>query len=283
MIIKEIECKSILSKSGLADYALNCYVGCQHACRYCYARFMGRWRADGLSWGEFVYVKTNAPEVLKKEVMKARRGEPRTNKVRGEVFISSVCDGWQPLEKKYRLTRQCLEILLEEAFPVTILTKSNLVARDLELIKEYRHLVELGLTITTMDEPLARGIEPRAPSPAKRLQVLKEGAQMGLTTYAFLGPLMPYLSDTEENIVVLMEAIKLLNLSYFYVDMLNPRWGVWPALRPFLARNYPGLIEEYRAILFNEPRRREYAKIFRQRVKRLVTDYGMESGLKFCF
>jgi DNA repair photolyase len=274
MIVKEIECKSILSKSGLADYALNCYVGCQHACRYCYARFMGRWRADGLPWGEFVFPKANAPEVLKREAKRCRRGE---------VFVSSVCDGWQPLEERYRLTRQCLEILLEEEFPVTILTKSNLLAHDLELLKEKSHLVELGLTITTLDETLAGRIEPHASSPVKRLETLKEAVRMGLTVYAFFGPLMPCLSDTEENIAGLLEAIKPLNLSHFYVDMLNPRWGVWPSLKLLLEEHYPGLLEEYRGVLFNESARGAYARIFRQRVKGLARDYGLEKGLRFCF
>jgi DNA repair photolyase len=235
---------------------------------------VGRWKANGLPWGEFVYVKTNAPEVLKKEVKKAKKGE---------VFVSSVCDGWQPLEERFKLTLQCLEILLAESFSVTILTKSDLLARDLELLKEKRHLVDVGVTITTLDETLAGRIEPNAPSPLKRLQVLKEASQMGLTTYAFLGPLMPYLSDTEKGIAELMEAIKPLNLSYFYVDMLNPRWGVWPSLKPLLEENYPELLQEYKGILFNETTRRNYSKIFMQKVKRLARDYGLEKSLRFCF
>lgn len=125
IFVKEIECKSILCKSGLADYALNCYTGCQHGCLYCYARFMGRFTGNTLQWGSFVYVKSNALDVLKKQVRKAKKGN---------VFISSVCDGWQPLEGKYKLTRQCLEVLLEDNFPVTILTKSTLIARDLDIL-----------------------------------------------------------------------------------------------------------------------------------------------------
>ena len=110
--IAEVECKSLLNKSGLADYAVNCYSGCEHGCRYCYARFVTRFSHPGEQWGSFVDIKVNAPAVLAREVKRKRVGK---------VFVSSVCDGWQPNEANYGLTRQCLEILLSYGYPVTIL------------------------------------------------------------------------------------------------------------------------------------------------------------------
>jgi DNA repair photolyase len=115
MIVKEIKAKSILSKSRVYDYALNAYVGCQHRCLYCYAKFMKRFTGHREAWGAFVDVKVNAPELLAREVKKKRKGR---------VWISGVCDAYQPLEKKYLLTRRCLEILVEQGWPVTIQTKS---------------------------------------------------------------------------------------------------------------------------------------------------------------
>src|SRR4030042_910220 len=115
--VAEVECKSVLNKAGLADYAVNCYAGCEHGCCYCYARFVTRFSHPGEPWGSFVDVKVNAPQILEREAKRKRVGQ---------VFLSSVCDGWQPREASYLLTRQCLEILLHYHYPLTILTKSAL-------------------------------------------------------------------------------------------------------------------------------------------------------------
>ncbi len=146
LVVKEKICKSILSKSGITDYSLNCYTGCEHGCLYCYARFMRKYTGHKEPWRKFVDIKINAPLVLEKEIKR---------KPKGEVFISSVCNPYQPLEKKYQLTRKCLKILVENGFPITILTKSSLVKRDFDILKNYLQ-IDLGLTITTMDENLKR-------------------------------------------------------------------------------------------------------------------------------
>src|SRR5512139_2997334 len=109
MQIREIHAKTILSRSMVSDYAVNPYVGCQHACVYCYAKFMKRFTGHKEDWGAFVEVKVNAPELLAREVKKKKVGR---------VWISGVCDPYQPLERKYRLTRKCLEVLVENGWPV---------------------------------------------------------------------------------------------------------------------------------------------------------------------
>ena len=115
-IVREVVCKTILNRSGLSDYSLNCYTGCAHACAYCYARFMQRFHPHDEPWGAFVDVKANAVEVLKRQL---RRAEP------GSVFLSSACDGWQPIEAQWRLTCRCCELLLERGFSLHVLTKSR--------------------------------------------------------------------------------------------------------------------------------------------------------------
>ena len=142
-IVRETVCKTILNRSGLSDYSLNCYTGCTHACVYCYARFMQRFHPHDEPWGAFVDVKVNAVEVLKRQL---RRAEP------GSVFVSSACDGWQPIEAQWRLTRRCCELLLERGFQMHVLTKSALVLRDLDLFAG--RPVQLGITLTTLDEQL---------------------------------------------------------------------------------------------------------------------------------
>ena len=182
LVVKETQAKSILNKSQIFDYCVNPYTGCQVNCRYCYARlFMKRYSGHKEPWGEFVDVKINAPEVLRKQLQRARRGT---------VWISSVCDPYQPLEAKYGLTRRCLKELLEKQFPVNIQTKSKLVLRDLDLLKNFKE-IEVGFTITTNDEKIAKLFEPGASSIAERVKALEKLRASGIRTFAFIGPLLP--------------------------------------------------------------------------------------------
>ncbi len=183
LIIREIKAKSILTKSGIpdVDYCINPYVGCSHGCRYCYATFMKRYSGHTEEWGSFVDVKINAPEILQKQLKRAKRGR---------VLISSVTDAYQPIESKYKLTRQCLEILLQSQFPVDILTKSPLVLRDTDLIKKFKD-IDVGITITTNDEKMQKIFEPNAPSIMARIRTLKALHDKGINTYAFIGPVLP--------------------------------------------------------------------------------------------
>ena len=182
-VIREIRAKSILSKSGIpgADYCINAYVGCSHACIYCYATFMKKYTGHAEAWGTFVDVKVNAAELLRKQIKKA---------VRGHVMVSSVTDAYQPIEVKYRLTRQCLEILLEQQFPVNILTKSPLVLRDLDIIKRFDE-IEVGITISTDDEKMRKVFEPGAPPIEARINTLRKLKEQGVKTYVFIGPMLP--------------------------------------------------------------------------------------------
>jgi len=156
MIVREIFAKSILSKSQIYDYAINPYVGCSHSCRYCYAAFMRRFTGHKERWGDFVDIKVNAPDLLAREIKR---------KQQGRVWISGVCDPYQAAEKKYKLTVRCLEILLENQWPVAIQTKSSLVLRDIEVLEKFRD-IEVGFSITTADEKIRKIFEPGA-SPIK--------------------------------------------------------------------------------------------------------------------
>ena len=126
MVIKEIQAKAILSVSQVYDYALNPYTGCTHACSYCYARFMKRFSGHKEPWGEFVDVKINAPDLLERELKRKKRGT---------VWVSGVCDPYQPVEARYKLTRQCLELLVQEQWPVRVQTRSPLVTRDIDILE----------------------------------------------------------------------------------------------------------------------------------------------------
>lgn len=207
MLIKEINVKTVLTKTGIKgfDYCLNPYVGCGHACRYCYASFMKRFTGHSEPWGDFIDVKINAPLVIKKQLQRARKGS---------VLISTVTDPYQPLEKKYRLTRQCLEALLEYQFPVDILTRSPLVLRDIDLFKRFDDLT-VGLSIGTDKEEIKKIFEPRSPSIDSRLEALGTLHQQGIKTYAFIGPLLPMDPITlAEKLTGLVDSVLIDRLNY---------------------------------------------------------------------
>jgi DNA repair photolyase len=142
---------------------------------------MARYSGHSEPWGTFVDVKMNAPEILAKQAAKAKKGV---------VWISSVCDAYQAVEEKYRLTRQCLEILAERGFPVSVQSKSVLLLRDIDVFRRFAEF-EAGFTITTDDEHIARVFEPGASSVAERLNALAVLKSNGLRTFAFVGPILP--------------------------------------------------------------------------------------------
>lgn len=209
MKIREITAKSILSKSQIYDYALNPYVGCEHDCVYCYAKFMKRFTGHRERWGEFVDIKINAPDLLAREV---------TRKRMGRVWISGVCDPYQPLENRCKLTRRCLEILVEHDWPFTVQTKSALVLRDMDILKRARD-AEVGFTVTTADENIRKIFEPGAPSLRKRIEALATLHSKGIRTFAMIAPILP----GAEGLVGALKG----NVDEVILDRMNYRYAGW--------------------------------------------------------
>jgi DNA repair photolyase len=209
MNIREIQAKNILSRSKIYDYALNPYVGCQHDCLYCYARFMKRFTGHKERWGEFVDVKINAHELLASEVKKKKAQR---------VWISGVCDPYQPLETKYMLTKRCLEILVENGWPLTVQTKSSLVLRDIGILKRADN-VEVGFTITTMEESVRKIFEPGASPVNERIEALMHLHAEGIRTFAMVAPILP----GAEGLVSVLKG----KVDYVIVDRLNYHYADW--------------------------------------------------------
>lgn len=180
---KIVEAKSALGKTAIPgfDYCLNPYFGCMHGCRYCYASFMKRFTDNLERWGSFFDVRINLPHVLRRELKR---------KPKGKVVISSLTDAYQPAEAKYKITRQCLELLAMLRWKVSILTKSPLVVRDIDLFKSFQN-IEVGMTITTDTEAVRRIFEPGAPPLAERKKALLELKKSGVKVYVFVGPILP--------------------------------------------------------------------------------------------
>lgn len=209
MIVKEIHSKTILSSSKIHDYVINPYVGCQHACSYCYARFMKRFSGHKEPWGDFVDVKINAPELLPREILKKKRGT---------VWVSGVCDPYQPLEAKYKITRTCLQILAQNDWPVVVQTRSPLVLRDLDILKTGKNF-EVGLSIPTANDNIRKIFEPCAPVIKERLKALEELHREGIRTYAMIAPMLP----EAEGLPQLLEG----KVDYILVDRMNYNHADW--------------------------------------------------------
>ncbi|HUH66318.1 MAG TPA: radical SAM protein [Syntrophales bacterium] len=239
MIVREIEAKNILSKSQVYDYALNPYVGCQHDCVYCYARFMKRFTGHKEKWGEFVDVKINAPELLASEVKKKRIGR---------VWVSGVCDSYQPLEKKYLLTRRCLEILVESKWPFMVQTKSVLVLRDIEILKKAEN-AEVGFTITTMDEKVRRIFEPGASPVTERIRALAQLHAEGIRTFAMIAPILPGAEKLIGALKGKVDYVIIDRLNYHYADRTYKKHGIeWAMEEDFFSQ----MGEELRAACVSE-------------------------------
>ena len=255
MKIREIFCKSLLNKSAICDYCINPYVGCQHGCLYCYAEYYTKkYTNHEEPWGSFVDVRINAPQVLSREILKKKRGS---------IYISSLTDAYQPLEKKYKITRKILEVLIPLDFSIVIQTKSCLVLRDIDLLKQFKEC-EVGFTITTLDEKIRKIFEPFSSPVEKKLNALKALKENKIKTYVFFGPVLPYLSD--KNLEEYFETMKKLEVDEVMIDKLNLKPGLWNKLEKLLEKNYPELISKWRRVLFEE---NNYYENLRQKIKEI--------------
>lgn len=220
MVIREVLVRGVLSKSKVFDYVVNAYVGCEHGCTYCYARFMKRFTGHAEPWGEFVDVKINAPALLRRQIAKAKPGR---------VWVSGICDPYQPLEGKYLLTRKCLEVLVQHRWEVTVQTKSPLVLRDMDFLRETPGL-EVGFTITTADEDTRKLFEPKAPPIEQRLGALEGLRRAGIKTFAMIAPLLPGAEGLPAMLDGRVDYVLIDRMNYHYADWVYRKHGLGSAL-----------------------------------------------------
>ena len=209
----EVKATTALPRSNLPgmDYALNPYVGCEHDCVYCFAPDV--LHKDAAKWGKEVGVRSNLPTLLAKEIKNKR----------GVIGIGTVTDPYQPLEKSCLVTRKCLMEILRHDNPISVLTKSDLVVRDIELISATKR-PEVGVTVTTVDDRISQAFEPGAPLPQRRLEALRQLSAAGLNTYAMIGPVLPMLTD--EDLTEVVRAIARTGTRRVMVDRMRYRTGM---------------------------------------------------------
>ncbi len=260
MIIKKITCKNCMTKSKLTDYVINPYTGCQNGCKYCYADFIRKFQKIKYKWGDFVYAKINCPELLEKELEKNKPGH---------IWLASVCDCYMPVEKQFGLTRKILETIakspFKKKFTIEILTKSSLVERDFDLLKQLN--IELGCSINTLNEKYSKIIEPLASLPKERINVLKEAKKQGIKVYAFISPVMPCITNLE----LLFKELKFCD--YVWVEILNIRKPILARLLPIIKEDFPELMEDFENIINNYD---EYCNSIENEVKLLSKKYNLK-------
>jgi DNA repair photolyase len=271
--VAEIQAKSVLVRSKLPDteYVVNPYTGCAFGCHYCYASFAGRFVGEPIgSWGNYVYAKSNAVAVFEDELAKLRRrGAAPT------LLLSSVTDPYQGAEKKYRLTRGILEVLTREPYPgvVSILTKSPLVLRDIELLAALPRAV-VGLTVTTTDDTLSRFLELRAPLASRRLEALAALHARGIETYAFVGPLLPHFRYDREGLDTLFAGLARAGVRQVYVEHINLR----PYIQQRLGRALRATPPEVRAV-YSGAKTDEHRRVLDTLVTELLRKHGLSLRL----
>ena len=241
LMIKEIQGKVLLSKNKLPSswfgcrYLFNIYRGCEHKCIYCDSRSLC-YRIENF---DDLNIKVNAPSLLEKELKSRRK--------KGTIGTGSMSDPYTLSEKKYMLTRKCLEIISNYNYPVHITTKSNLILRDVDILSEINKIyASVAMTITTSDDVLSKIIEPYAPSSSERFKALGVLSSLGICTSITLMPVLPFLEDNEKNILEIVS-----KADYYGVRHIVPFLGMTMRDRQKayfykkLDENFPGIRDKY--------------------------------------
>lgn len=257
MIVKEIEVKSVLSKSNLpiCEYSVNPYVGCSHACKYCYASFMKRFTGHEEPWGEFLDVKL-WPTIQHPEKYAGK-----------ELFIGSVTDPYNPQEETYGRTRALLEQLKGSGAKLSIATKSDLILRDLDLIKTFPD-ARVSWSVNTLDEDFKNDMD-EAVSIERRLAAMKVFHNAGVRTTCFISPIFPSITDVK---AIVERAKGQCNL--IWLENLNLRGGYRTVIMDYIREKHPGLLPLYQEIYNRNGRR--YWELLDAELQAFAAEIGLD-------
>src|SRR5271165_1555983 len=254
-------------------WTINPYRGCEFACRYCYARYTHEFMEmrDGLEFERKIYVKQHAAGLLRQELRRVKVGEA--------IALGTATDPYQPAERRYEVTRGILEeFARHRGYELGIVTKSNMVVRDLDLLKQVARTNQLSvhITITTLDIELARILEPRAPRPDLRLDAVRALAQAGLRVGVSCSPVVPGITDSPKDLDAVIRAAAEAGADYVFANPLFLKPCSAAVFLPFLEKNFPHLAANYRQRYqdraFLPP---AYAKRLSQLITRLREKYKM--------
>jgi DNA repair photolyase len=293
--LKEITVKSVLNKKKhrdswfLDDYTLNPYEGCSFNCQYCYIRGS----RYGENMAETLSVKINGPEVLKRQLAFRVKKDQR-----GIIALASATDPYIKAEEKYRITESYLKLILEHRFPVLVITKSDLILRDLDILKEidmnaiHAHDLQgkikqgamISFSFSTLDAAIGSTLEPGAPPPIARLETMRKCKEAGLMVGANCIPTLPFISDSEEKLDEMVKTCKEYGADYVFIGGLT-LFGDKPAdsktlYYHFLERMFPGMKSEYKKLyrIFFAPRK-SYLEELNNRAAKICSKYSMRRSI----
>lgn len=273
MEVKEITAKTIIVKSKLpdTDYVINPYTGCAFGCIYCYASFMGRFVNQPIdNWGNYVYVKVNSIDLFKNEIKKHLKSQRNPS-----FLLSSVTDPYQGAEAKYKLTKGILEIIAQEQYEghTSILTKSAMVIRDMEILKRIPN-IEVGMTITSTKDNVSKWAEIKAPRVSQRLEALKTLKENGIKTYAFIGPIFPHYIKELHELESIFQSLADINVDSIFIEHIN-------LSRYILNRMACQLAEENRGIqnVYKEAKTEEHRLELDEFCQEMVKKYNLNLRL----
>jgi len=233
-----------VSRRGLPfTWTINPYRGCEFGCRYCYARYTHEFMElrDGMDFEQKIYVKQHAAGLLRHELRRVKPEEA--------IALGTATDPYQPAERRYEVTRGILEEFgRHRGFELGIVTKSNLVVRDADLLKEVAHANKLSvhITVTTLDAELARILEPRAPRPDLRLDAVRTLSQTGLCVGVSCSPVIPGITDAPKDLEAVVQRAAEAGADYVFANPLFLKPCSAAVFLPFLEQNFPHLAENYR-------------------------------------
>lgn len=274
----EIASRSILnrSKPNLPfRWTINPYRGCEFGCKYCYARYTHEFMEIAVEeFEDKIYAKASAAYTLRKELARVP--------LKDHIALGTATDPYQPAERRFGRTRSILEVFARErGRHLGITTKSDLVARDIDLLRQIAqaNVLSINITITTLDEKMARLLEPRAPRPELRLGALGKLSKAGLLVGVFPNPVMPLITDSEEQLDALAKAARDRGAQYFGGGPLFLMPCAQKVFLPFLERHFPRLAPHYRAQFERSPYLdRGYKDRLRVRIAAIRDRYGLNAG-----
>jgi DNA repair photolyase len=247
---ESITCKTLLNEvkapSMPFEKSINPYRGCQHGCSFCYARsthsFLGLEADD--SFQNHILLKSNAAEALEQQLKRMTRTDKNKAAI-GRIAIGTATDPYQPIEGKMKITRQCLEVLAKYQLPTSITTRSPLILRDLDLLKEIP-ITSVNISVTTLDQKIWRNTEPSTPFPMKRLETVQKLNEAGIPAGVFMAPILPYLTDQLEDLTALIQQAALHQTKFVmpsYLRLSTRAVKVW--FFQTLQEHYPHLVRPY--------------------------------------
>ena len=254
-------------------WTINPYRGCEFACKYCYARYTHEFMEmrDGLEFEKKIFVKQHTADLLRHELRKVRSGQ--------EIAIGTATDPYQPAERRFEVTRGILEEFSRHAgLQISIVTKSNLVQRDIEVLQEIgkNNCIFVNLTITTLNTDLARLLEPRAPRPDLRLGVVRKLNEAGIQAGVICAPVIPGITDSRRELEKLVRSTAEAGGKYIFVNSLFLKPCSAAIFMPFIKKEFPQLAEEYRR---RYQERSFLSAAYRKRLSQLMKSLREKYGL----